>query len=167
MSVEQHGLEEIEVVQEAGPRRERLVCTCGWTITVSAQNPETVDRRLGDAHAEHAATERARARPVPDDLQRWFAGETVLAERFGLPRIEVRRRVIEVEAVLGEDREEPRVVRFTPIREYRTAAGSAEAMARLERAGATGLEQIGVLVWLDATELGRLDDESTPPAVAG
>lgn len=93
---------------------------------------------------------------VPEDLERYFMGDAVLAERFGLPRIEVRRRVIQVAAVYGMDTEEPHVARDVPVREYRSPEGSAAAMRKLEADGLTGLEQVGIMVWLTADELAAL-----------
>lgn len=120
-----------------------------------APNP-IVECELQEVAAEEA---RGRARPVPDELVAWFAGRPAIADRFGLPRFEIRHRVVEV-FHLSEDPDrpddEPYVHKWGPIREFKTYAGAERRRDELVAStGRTVLLQHAALLWLTDEEAGR------------
>lgn len=101
----------------------------------------------------------SRSDPVPDDLRRWFAGESVLAQRHNLRRIESRWRVTEVYAVLGEPGE-PWFCKGE-AREFKTHAAAKRYRDRLVAEGKPAIMQPGVMFWPDADEWPNNTEENT------
>jgi glutaredoxin 2 len=87
---------------------------------------------------------------VPADLVRWFDGKQILAERHNLPRIEVRWRVVEVLAFLGQT-DDPWVAKGE-WREFKTAKAAERYRDKLAASGATALIQPGFTFWPDPEE---------------
>jgi len=108
------------------------------------------------------------ARPVPQDLVDWFAGEDPHFDRYGLPRIEIRHRLIEVLTVLGEDvLDEPYVVRTGRIHEVKTRKAALAYRDRLvKETGHTVIIQSGIVLWMTEQELPcfRLGQDVNGPA---
>lgn len=89
---------------------------------------------------------------VPADLVAWFANDSPRFDRYGMPRIEIRYRVVEVLTVF-EGLDEPHLVRWGRIREFRTIAAARRCRDRLVRQGRdTVLLQTGVCFWMTEDE---------------
>ncbi len=92
---------------------------------------------------------------VPEDLVAWFANESPRWDRYGMPRIEIRWRVLEAIYVFESSMDdEPHIVRYGPIREFRTkVAAERHRDARAKETGHVVLMQAAVVLWLTEDEL--------------
>lgn len=107
------------------------------------------------APAEEPAERHDGARPVPEDLVQWFAGESPRFDRYGLPRIEIRHRVLEALSVF-EMLDEPHVVRVDRIREFKTKKAADACRDRLAKStGHAVIYQAAVVLWMTEDELPR------------
>lgn len=98
-----------------------------------------------------------KAERVPETMRRWMNGESVLAERYGLPRFEVRVRVVEIEWVIeheGELEAEPYIVKGE-LREFKTYKAAKRLATKWEKQGKVVLIQFAPLVWLTQDEMPR------------
>jgi hypothetical protein len=91
------------------------------------------------------------AAEIPADLVAWFEGKSTLAEAFGLPRLEMRWRVIEVLAIHGEP-DEPYIVRGK-IAEFKTYVAAERRRDRWASSGRTVIVQVAPVLWLTNNEL--------------
>lgn len=108
---------------------------------------------------------------IPDTLRWWFEGRSVLADRFGLPRFEMRFRVVDAIANLG-DEEEPWIVRpsHSPIREFKTHKAAKRLADRWASEGRVAILQYAPVVWLTNDELPKdeaADAATVTPAALG
>jgi hypothetical protein len=114
--------------------------------------PEEVKQGAKEMYANYVQT-YANYMKIPEEIRQFFETGSVLVERFGMPRFEVRHRVVDVLAVWG-DEEEPQDIHIvdSSIREFRTAKGAEIHRDRLVNAGRRALMQHAILVWLTEDE---------------
>lgn len=91
---------------------------------------------------------------VPDILTQWFDGKSVLAEGYGLQRLEVRWKVTEV---LGINTS---YILDGETREYKIYEAAKATQDRWAKEGRVALLQCGVLLWLTEDEVPRGSSKS-------
>lgn len=99
---------------------------------------------------------------VPEDLAQWFRTGSVLSDRYGMPRIRSRFRVLEVLAVLG-DAENPHIVKAGAIREFATHAAADRLAKQWADEGKSVLIQTGIVLWLTEDEMPGGEEGDPPP----
>jgi len=104
-----------------------------------------------------SADEATALQNMPEQLILWFAGHGVVAEEFGMPRFEIRYRVVSVLSAYsyGEG-----YMRVNPesIREFKTHKAAKAYQERLAKQGRTAIIQYAPLVWLTQEESRRITD---------